>query len=254
MARIYDTHAHLGFFGNPCAQAEQLEALGVSALCATVTPDEYVVLRRKLAGVAGVRVGLGLHPWWVADGRCAEAALEQFEGLARGARGARLVSEIGLDYADGREDTRDLQLAFLDRELAACDGEGRVLSLHAVRAAGDLLDALERHGSAEAHACVLHWFSGTGDELARAVRMGCRFSVGPRMLATRRGRDYARKIPPTRLLLETDLPSSADAGQDMGADVLHSGLCEALCALRELRGNAIGEHLAENAAALFAVC
>ena len=37
--------------------------------------------------------------------------------------------------------------------------------------------------------------------------MGCLFSVNEFMLATRRGRAYARQIPTGQLLLETDLPA-----------------------------------------------
>jgi TatD DNase family protein len=53
---------------------------------------------------------------------------------------------------------------------------------------------------------VLHWFSGSQRELARAVDAGCWFSVGPAMLASDKGRSLAAKMPRDRILTETDGP------------------------------------------------
>ena len=91
---------------------------------------------------------------------------------------------------------------------------GRVISIHAVRSAGTVLDVLESHGllipNPDSPAIIFHWFSGTSDELVRARNAGCYYSVNERMLASKRGREYARQIPLDRLLLETDAPAEAN--------------------------------------------
>mgnify|MGYP004492342999 CR=1 FL=1 len=79
-----------------------------------------------------------------------------------------------------------------------------------------VLDVLERHGATRSNACILHWFSGSSQELARARELGCHFSVNPNMLATKRGRAYVRQIPPNRLLLETDLPEEGEVAAQAG--------------------------------------
>ena len=84
-----------------------------------------------------------------------------------------------------------------------------------------MLDVLERTGASERCRCVLHWFAGSSDELWRAVRLGCRFSLGERSLATRRGREYARILPADRLLTETDLPEGEGA-RSSASDVVAS--------------------------------
>ena len=88
---------------------------------------------------------------------------------------------------------------------------GRVISIHAVRSAGAVLDVLESHRllipNPDSPVIIFHWFSGTSDELVRARNAGCYFSVNECMLATKRGREYARQIPLDRLLLETDAPA-----------------------------------------------
>ena len=265
---LFDMHCHLDFAPEAdwVALAGEAAALDISALSVTVTPEGYVRARQTLDGnTSHVRVGLGLHPWWVADGRCGEEAVALFEQLAPA---ARRIGEIGLDLAGarGEGDARTAQLTAFDRALAAICDEGtsenallgatpassdtpftgapagassarptcpKLISFHAVRAANFVLDALEQHGTAERHRCVFHWFSGTSDELTRAVRAGCFFSVNARMLATKRGRTYARAIPEKRLLLETDAP--AREGMPWSAQQWRAQLVETLTLLAETR-------------------
>ena len=246
---LYDMHCHLDFFEDPAGAAAELAAKGVAALSATVTPTGFERAARELAGAANVRVGVGLHPWWVADGRCGE---DDVALAARLATSARFVAEVGLDFAHGRDAARAAQLDALDRVLAACEGGGHVLSLPAVRAGGELLDLLDRHGTCEDNVVILHWFSGSGDELVRAVRMGCHFSVGSRMLATRRGRAYAQQVPLDRLLLETDLPASPEDGTALSPAELAAQLRSALEALVTLRGPDVAARIAATSRTLAA--
>ena len=244
---LFDMHCHLGFYDDPAVAARTLAHSGVSALCATVTPREYERVSAALAIEPNVRVGVGLHPWWLADGSCGEADVGRAAELARR---ARYVAEVGLDFAHGRGESAPAQLDALGRVLDACAGGAHVLSVHAVRAGTPLLDLLEEHGTCDGNTVVLHWFSGTGDEVARARRMGCLFSVGARMLATRRGREYARQIPARRLLLETDLPSSREDGARRAPGEQAAELRQALDALCELHGPDAARLIAETSARL----
>ena len=232
---IYDLHCHLDFAPNARAVAAEAEPLGIRALSATVTPAGYRTAREALGNMAHLRVGLGLHPWWVADGRCGEDDLARFEQLAPA---APWIGEVGLDFAGARAEgpARDVQLRALARVFEACAGgcAPKLISLHAVRAASQVLDALERHDVPERHACVFHWFSGTSDELTRAVRAGCYFSVNAHMLATKRGRAYARSLPANRLLLETDSPERE--GVPWSAQSWRTQLVETLALLAKARG------------------
>ena len=125
---IFDLHAHLAFYDDPAAAARKLAAVGVGALCATVTPGEFERAERELAGADNVRVGVGLHPWWLADGRCDEADARHAAELAAS---MRYVAEVGLDFSHGRDASAALQVSALDAVLDACAGGGHVLSLHA---------------------------------------------------------------------------------------------------------------------------
>ena len=76
--------------------------------------------------------------------------------------------------------------------------------IHSRRAASAVLDRLA--ATRNAGTPILHWFSGTQHELARAIELGCWFSVGPTMLASEKGRALAANMPRHRLLTETDGP------------------------------------------------
>ena len=54
--------------------------------------------------------------------------------------------------------------------------------------------------------CIFHWFTGTAAERRRAIEAGAWFSINPRMLKTKSGRETIKAIPADRLLLETDAP------------------------------------------------
>lgn len=235
METLYDMHCHMGFAPEPVAVAKAGAKAGIGALSCTVEPAEYERLLPVLAAAPNVALGLGAHPWWVADGRVGAAELNRFCELART---TRFIGEIGLDFAGPRdtEKSRARQMAAFSRILAACDAETmpKLISVHAVNAAAMALDLLERAGTLARHRVILHWFSGTSDDLHRAVDLGCFFSVGPRMLASRRGREYARQIPLEQLLLETDMPSRE--GDGLPAEVWEAELGNALSGIAQLKG------------------
>ena len=206
---LTDTHCHLDFAGNATELAAAYAACG-GALSGTCDPRDFERARAELARFAPrVRVGLGLHPWWVADGTCGEGEVALFERLAPA---APLISEVGLDFQPRRADTRDAQIEAFERVCVAsarppAEFPRRIMSIHSSAAATCTLDVLERTGCLDACTCIFHWFSGSQEELNRAIEAGCLFSVNERMLKSKRGRAYARAIPEERLLIETDFPS-----------------------------------------------
>ena len=257
MLEYFDMHCHLGFCADAKQSASDLAAVGVGAFSNTVTPAEFKAQRVTLADAENVRVGVGLHPWWV--GEHVRGDIEVAEPSASGVRPAaapssaqtlgfdsfyeslacnRFIGEVGLDFSPRHVVTREAQIDVLTCVANACARTGgKVLSVHAVQAVDDVLDALESAGALAAdadNACVIHWFSGTSDQLTRARRLGCYFSVNPRMLASKRGRAYVQAIPADKLLLETDLPSAA--GEHWDAAEVRQTLETLVGDLAKLRG------------------
>lgn len=53
---------------------------------------------------------------------------------------------------------------------------------------------------------ILHWFTGTKEELHYAIERGFFFSVNGVMMTSKKFKSFLTSIPKERLLLETDSP------------------------------------------------
>ncbi len=228
-AVFHDAHCHLNFIANAEQVAKRAQEAGSSIFCNCVTPEEYRVARERFAPYPTVRVGLGLHPWWVDDG--VDARLELFESLAGD---APCVGEVGLDFSPKHRRTAQAQRRAFERIARLCaQSGGKTLSIHAVKSADAVLDILCACKAVESCSCIFHWFSGSSDDLNRAIGLGCRFSIGPRMMETKRGRAYAQAIPHRLMLLETDPP--AKEGDECTFDQLQEELARTAAGIAEAR-------------------
>lgn len=212
--RFFDTHCHLDLMLSPDAAISESAALELGLFDCGIDPRDFSAANERALRQPGIIAGVGLHPWWLADGRCGPAEVDL---LCEVAAQERYIGEVGLDFSARFAGSEPLQIQAFDR---LCDTlvqhplTGHVISIHAVRSAGAVLGVLESHGllipNPDPPVIIFHWFSGTSDELVRARDAGCYFSVNERMLASKRGREYARQIPLDRLLLETDAPAEAN--------------------------------------------
>lgn len=177
-------------------------------LSVTTTPSAWEGTSALASAAPRIRTGLGLHPQ-IAHERQFELSL--FEKLVGR---VRYVGEVGLDGSPELKSHWQTQVAVFDQILSLCEKVGgRVLSLHSRRAAKPVIDALERYPCAGVP--ILHWFSGSQRELARACELGCWFSVGPAMLRSEKGRTLAAKMPQDRILTESDGPFAQIDGRSI---------------------------------------
>ena len=214
--RFIDTHCHLGLMANAEEVAAQLDQAGLAVFDCGVDPRGFDAARARAQRHKGIVAGVGLHPWWIADSRCGATEAELLCNIVAH---ERFIGEVGLDFSPRFVESTETQAAAFAKLCVALAGNpmtGRVVSIHAVRSADTVLDILESHGLLEAGpdfpVIIFHWFSGTSDEFVRARNEGCFFSINERMLATKRGREYARQVPEGQLLLETDYPPTPGSG------------------------------------------
>lgn len=251
--QLSDAHFHLGFVSNPVDFAAKAQRAGVPVFAASVTPGEYWDTKGALCSAAdplqpvgdssSIKLAVGLHPWWVsADERHLVEELCAFDGALPE---TQYVGEVGLDFSKRRIATRDAQLRAFRHIANACAKEGgKVLSIHCVKAYDDVLSILDCSGCFVSCTCIFHWFSGSFRQLEQAADAGCFFSVGARMLETKKGNEYAKAIPLQKLLLETDAPAAIDPEREHPSvlysyDQMRVQLVEILKRLAQIRG--IGE-------------
>ena len=252
----FDAHCHLDLMASPNTVAHEAAAMGLGLFDCGVDPRDFATAKKRADSDPNVIAGVGLPPWWIADGRCGAAEVDLLCELASR---ERFIGEVGLDFSPRFASTEGIQTQAFKRlcqTLSQCPLAGRVLSIHAVRAVGATLDILESSGllkdDPNSPTIIFHWFSGTSDEFVRARIAGCYFSVNERMLATKRGREYARQIPLDRLLLETDAPAEPDA--ETSARQLVDSLIrvsEVIAALKNCPEESIKSVVLENSHSIF---
>jgi TatD DNase family protein len=235
---VIDFHCHLDLYPDPVAVARECIERRLYVLSVTTTPSAWAGTVALAEGATRIRTGLGLHPQ-LAHERKGEIGLFR-ELLPQ----TKYVGEIGLDGApEFRMHWRE-QVDVFREILTACEESGgRVLSIHSRLATSPVLDILA--GQPAAGLPILHWFTGSHRELARAIGLGCWFSVGPAMLRTQKGRALMEAMPRDRILTETDGPFARVQGRsalpweaDLALDALAEAWNEPVATARErLRSN-----------------
>ena len=123
MTRLVDMHMHAGFTGNPARFARELGDNGIDVFANTVTPQEFKRLFPLLHGESSMRLGLGLHPWWIGSSELGplDEVLAVFEHELQS---TRFVGEIGLDLWPSHAFTKDFQIEALVRIAKLCAMRG----------------------------------------------------------------------------------------------------------------------------------
>ncbi|MBN8816528.1 MAG: TatD family hydrolase [Sphingomonas sp.] len=198
---LVDFHCHLDLYPDFEAAVAACEREGVYTLTVTTTPKAWSRNHAVTSKTKYVRAALGLHPQLVGE-RASEIAL--WEALLPS---TRYVGEVGLDAGPRFYKTFDAQQRVFERVLLACAAAGnKILTIHSVRAARQVLDMIEEHLPRGAGTPVLHWFTGTVAEARRATELGCYFSVNAAMMTDEKRRALVAALPVDRLLTETDGP------------------------------------------------
>lgn len=140
--------------------------------------------------------GVGCHP-------AVPDAVRAFDAraLADALETAAFVGEVGLDRRS--KVSLDEQVTVFAQILESVQRMPRPVSIHSTGATTRVLELLE---AAPIASPILHWWRGTPRETARALDLGCFFSVNGHEATSPKA---IAEIPPGRILTETDFPHSA---------------------------------------------
>lgn len=197
-AGIVDTHFHLDLFPQPEAIARQMEQRGITAIAVTNTPSVFHFTYQLGQKYRAILPAIGLHP---------ELAMERRHELSTmrtWLEKTRFVGEVGLDYVTQDEENRETQRQVFQDILTACAEYGdKVLTIHSRRSSADVVSAI---GNNFPGRIILHWFSGAIRDLEQGLSFGFYFSVNSTMLRAKKSGELIQRIPPERILTETDGP------------------------------------------------
>jgi len=205
---FFDSHCHL----DPMRYGDDLPAVLQRARAAGVRFMHVIGTRAADSAAAadlaereeGLTASAGIHPNDAADADDAE--WEQVVRLVESGR-VQAVGETGLDWY---RDTAppDLQRALFDRHIRLAQKTGLPLVIHTRESTDDVLAMLREAVQRGPLTAVLHSFTGTAEQAAEALAIGC--CIGFAGMATFRSggavRDVAVGVPADRLLIETDSP------------------------------------------------
>lgn len=196
-----DYHCHLDLYPDFENQFQACGSNRIATLGVTTTPRAWPRNKELADRSSCVRVALGIHPQIVKE------FPNELPGFEKYLPETRHVGEVGLDAGPAHYKSYAEQKVVFETILRLCaQARGKILSVHCVRAAKDLLNLIEIHLAGTTNKVVLHWFSGSESEVRRAVSLGCFFSVNHLMLAKPTAIQYLANIPKDRLLTETDGP------------------------------------------------
>jgi TatD DNase family protein len=231
---LFDSHCHL----DPMRFGAELPEVLARARIAGVTRMAVIGTRAadseaaaELAGrEPGIVAAAGIHPNDVAEAEPGE--WDRIERLAGSGRVAA-VGETGLDWYRTTAPP-ELQREYFDRHLRLAQRLSLPVVIHTRESLRDTLDMLREAIGRGPLRPVLHSFTGTPEEAAEAIELGCHLGFAG-MVTFRSSaalREVATGVPLDRLLVETDSPFLAPepfrGKRNEPANVVHTARCLAL--------------------------
>jgi TatD DNase family protein len=232
---VIDTHAHL----DACAEPPEvlLSRARAAGVARVVTIGSGIESCRTALATAeehgGVYAALGIHPHQAGSDES-----EHVQDLCRllGHAKAVAVGETGLDfYRDYAP--RDAQRRLFERQLAVASDLDKPVVIHTREAEEEVETALARFEGT----VILHCFSSPA-LLPAALERGYYLSFAGNVTfpSATELREAARRVPPERILAETDAPYLSPQPRrgrpNEPANVVHT-----LAALADLRGEDVDE-------------
>lgn len=203
---MIDCHLHLQdprFAGDLVEIVATTRSIGIGRFIVNGTgPHDWGAVSQLADQYPEVTPSFGLHPWqvgsepedWLAD---LEARLLRHPEAG--------VGEIGLDrWIEGHDLERQSEVFLAQLELAG--RMERPLSIHCLQAWGRLCEILTEHTPRSGF--LLHSYGGPAEMVDRFTDLGAYFSISGYFLRPEKAGKLAvfDRIPPERLLLETDAP------------------------------------------------
>ncbi|XP_077248265.1 tatD related DNase [Tasmannia lanceolata] len=149
----------------------------------------------------------GLHPWYVAERT--PNWLKEMRGFFETTPHAA-VGEVGLDKGShGKEIDFLDQVQVFREQLELAKELERPVSVHCVRAFGDLIEIMQCTGPFPA-GVILHSYVGSAEMVPILAKLGAYFSFSGHLMPmkSQKAKKMLQSVPTERILLESDAPDA----------------------------------------------
>lgn len=197
MSRLTDVHFHLDFYKNHSEVYEKINILQQYTLCVTNSPGLYLSCKNLYSETKYLKFALGFHPLEP------ELKDKDFADFLFLARSVNYIGEVGLDFSDASPMPMDRQLTCFESVVKMCAQKNKMLSVHLRKSEDEAIKIIKKHNPKK---CIIHWFTGTIQQLNTLVDLDCFFSINSNMARTTVGCNKVRLIPKNRILVESDGP------------------------------------------------
>lgn len=195
MKHLFDTHFHLDLQKNQIEIIQEIEKSQIYTIAVTNLPELYLRGSSKIASKY-IKFALGFHPELIHD------YYSQIPLMWDLLPDARYIGEVGLDGSD--RNSKIQQIIFFKELIERCrDDNSKIISIHTRGMTKDVLNII---GDNFKFKPILHWFSGTKENLFLAIDRGFYFSINSSMIKSQKFLTLMNYIPNDRILIETDSP------------------------------------------------
>lgn len=197
--QLIDTHFHLDYYSNHKYWYNQINKLQQYTLCVTNSPEVYLSCKKIYPETKYIKFALGYNPQQSLEVNFSKSI------FLRELPQTQYIGEVGLDFTKKFISSKQKQLDAFEFIAYHAAKQKKLLNVHSRMAEEETLKVLLCQKVEKA---IIHWYSGSLENMKLFLNAGYYFSVNSNMCTTINGRKILSSIPMDRLLIESDGPFS----------------------------------------------
>lgn len=199
MINLIDTHFHLDFYKDHKDIYKKINELKQYTICMTNSPEVYQECQKLYFNTKYLKFALGFNPK-------EKHSTESFILFQNKFKGADYIGEVGLDFSKAYKNTKIEQIEIFSKIVEMCANVNKLLSVHLRYSEDIAIEIIKKYMPKK---CIIHWFSGSEEQLKKLIGLDCYFSINANMI----DKDKIKIIPRNRILIESDGPFTKVKGK-----------------------------------------
>ncbi|WP_396633420.1 Qat anti-phage system TatD family nuclease QatD [Maribacter sp. R86514] len=235
--KYHDTHFHLDLMSDPLDVVKQIEKSKVYTIAVTNSPEVFYYTENITKNTKYIRAALGLHPELVGE------RYREIKKFIEIIDKTKYIGEIGLDNSNKSLLDYKKQKQVFESIVNACAASGdKIITIHSRKAESDVLEVLGENFPGK---IILHWYSGSLQNLEKAISRGYYISVNYQMTKSKNGQKIIDCIPNQQILLESDGPFISK-GPKIFTPLMVNMILDNLCLLKKSNNEELKSTVLQN--------